>query len=382
MKSGIFPLARCAGMLADMRWTGVCCFLASLSAFAADLAGLGDDQLIETLRRAPSADVITFMAGSERPIFVVPLLAVVEDAQSPGDVREQALQAVERITHVSFRKLAWNAPTRVHALEQPPPLEADSSDLAAIAARYRAWLGGEGKESKKWLAAAVARAHKLLEGPKLDDVKRGAMFLGFDFGRRDSDAQGTIDRVAEIAMRLRNPSHEEQREWVALVAAYGPQARLASDTLIFFKRKTGYGAAEDFVMLRAVGGRPIMEYLMGELPKMAEQAKNDVAVARGLVQARRAVDRWAGRTFKTDDERFAWWKDNAKKPPRQWLEDNLITLTQQTDGQLPAAVEIAAEVLPDLPAKGRGEFREKWLKENRAKLEYDPVRGIFRLKSE
>lgn len=365
-----------------MRWTGVFCFLASLSAGAVDLAGQGDDQLIETLRRAPSANLITFMAASERPIFVAPLLGVVQDAHAPAAVREQALQAVERITHVTFRKLAWNAPTRIHALEQPPPLETDSSDLSAIAARYRAWLQGEGKESRKWLAAAVARAHKLLEGPRLDDVKRGALFLGYDCGRRDTDAQGTIDRVAEIAMRLRNPSNDEQREWVALLAAYGPQARLASDTLIFFKRKTGYSAAEDFLMLRAVGGRPIMEYLMAELPRIAEQAKTDPAVAKGLLQARQAVDRWAGRTFKTDDDRFAWWKENAKKPPRQWLEDNLITLTQQTDGQLPAAVEIAAEVLPDLPPKGRGEFREKWLKENRAKLEYDPVRGIFRLKSE
>lgn len=361
---------------------GVFCFLASLTAGAADLGAMEDDQLIDMMRRAPSAEVIHFMASSERAVFVAPLLSVVEEAQVPAQTRELALQAVERITHVSFRMLDWNAPTRRHALEQPAPLAADSADPGALAARYRAWLGAEGKDSKKWLAAAAARARKLLDGPKLDDVKRGALFLSFDHGARDRDAQATIDRVAEIAMRLRNPSNEEQREWVALVAAYGPQARLASDALISFKRKTGYAAGEDFQLLRAVGGRPIMEYLMAELPRMAEQAKSDGAVARGLIQARRAMDRWAGRTFKTDDERFTWWKENAKKPPHLWLEDSLITLTQQTDGQLPAAVEIAAEVLPDLPAKGRGEFREKWLKGNRAKLEYDPVRGVFRLKSE
>lgn len=354
--------------------------LAALGAEAISPSAMTEDQLVEALRESPAAEVITYAGAAERAKFVAPLLSLVENKEASAQSREQALQAVERITHAAFRKLPSGSPSQAHAIEQPAPLESESADLGVIAARYRDWFAAEGSDSKKWLSAAVQKAKRLLDGPRLDDVKRGAMFLGFDCGRRDPDAQRTIDRLTQIATRLRNPTIELQREWVSLIAAYGPQARLASDTLIAFARKSGQ--AQDVRLLRAVGGREIMEYLITALPKWAEQSRTNTDAAAIPVEARRAFDRWSGRTFKNDDERYTWWKANAPHTPRQWLEDSLITLAQQTDGNLPAAMEIAKEVLPQMVSSARAEFREKWLKQNRAKLEYDANRGTFRLKTE
>jgi hypothetical protein len=118
------------------------------------------------------------------------------------------------------------------------------------------------------------------------------------------------------------------------------------------------------------------------------------------MECRGGIDRWAGRSFDSDADRFAWWKVNKDKSPEQWLRNSLGITAQRADtadrtGAHPEAW-LFHEVLPDAPyavdeskvlaprsvyilGTEQEPYRVKWLDQHRAELVYDANTGAFRL---
>ena len=110
------------------------------------------------------------------------------------------------------------------------------------------------------------------------------------------------------------------------------------------------------------------------------------------------VERWAGRTFANDQEVVGWWSHAKGEDQREWLEENLNRTIAEADKGSAKAQHIIRRVLPDLPHAEDDEpfdppwqhgreasyrenhpapYRAQWLRENRARLQYDDRQSCF-----
>jgi hypothetical protein len=330
-------------------------------------------------------------------------------------VRRAPLDAIEALTFCSFRQSSLSGGRSSNAVEHPDAVAAKAFANPETAVRlYRDWLAGEGKDPTQWLSLAQKRARRLLDGGGGDPAWCAAVFLCNP--AHDDDPEATVKRLGVIVNGL-SASYNGTWYWTRVLARLGPRARPYAKSLIRIQRERSLNKWSGYEELGSIGGVEIMDYLIEVLPRIgAEVAKlrADPATPKGFgsddprgwwfaswYNVQWAIDRWAGRTFGDDAERIAWWKENKDRPPEAWLTDNLETLVEQADAGFGRAAGVAASVLPDLPKalsnldedavqeldaaaieKLKGPFRAEWLRENRAKLKYDPQAGVFRLAAE
>ena len=78
-------------------------------------------------------------------------------------------------------------------------------------------------------------------------------------------------------------------------------------------------------------------------------------------ECRWGIERWAGRTFASDQEIVAWWPKAKEQEQREWLEENLARTSAEADTCNAKAQYIIRCVLPDLPHAEHDEpFAPPW----------------------
>jgi hypothetical protein len=343
--------------------------------------------------------------------------------------RRIALDAVERLTYCAMHRVVPHHSNYADAVEHADAVREETfQDLGVAARMYRDWLTGEGKDPGQWFSLARSRARRLIAGDDPDAIYCAAVFLGQ--GKRDDDSAATLKRLADVIDAMK-PGAEKYSftylgksvsapagNWALLLSRYGPAARPYAKTLIRLQQANGDNSWSDYANLRKVGGLEILAHLFEMLPRINEEVAKIQADPKtpkgfsssdprlGWISSQRevqlAIDRWAGRLFKSDVERIAWWQKNKDRPPEAWLAENLETLVKQADAGETWGDWLAAELLPDLPKSERfrgtvpleeepeeqpvevpsGPFREKWLREHKARLAYDSAAGVFHLKTD
>jgi hypothetical protein len=365
----------------------------------------------------------------------VPLLVEVLDGSGGSAniyLRAKAMETLERLTLVRFIRYKPHHGGYARAIEHPeavpderPSDPARAKVFSGHAARYRAWLAGEGKNTSKWLELARHRARETLATDDLPAVYNTVTFLQAVPGR-DDDPVKTAARVAEVLAeaRLRYSDEYEHRgrplpvtvgNWTHLLAHYGPGARPHVKTLIRVAGETPEGSWGFVRNVAQVGGEAAMAWLVAQLP--AERARlreadvdpgahwDDVSGPRKrdrLIRyqiIRHGVHRWAGRTFADEEAILAWWRDNQGKSQEQWLREGLEVTAARADAGDGESQYLLRLLLPDLPRPGperrsapppvsygpeapppqtkSAPFRVEWLKANRPRLRYAEDAGGF-----
>ena len=374
-----------------------------------------------------TGDVLGMLVKIGDPRAVPVVLRILEglNGQAGAWGRRAALCAIEELTYCAMRKVAPFHSRHSGVVEHPNAIADESFENPDAAARmYREWLAGEGKDPSEWLSLARKRARRLLNDDDPDAAYCAAVFLWNPV--HDDDPQATIKRVAEIVDELRPGATPDTtsyrgrrsavhiRNWTHLLASFGPRAEPYARTLIRIKKERSLNEWGGYEELGKVGGVEIMDYLIEVLPRIGAAVAElrvhpTTSIGRGsddphlwwresLRCVQGAIDRWAGRTFADDGERITWWKANRDRAREAWLTENLEALVEQADAGVSRAAWLAGEILPDLPKplsdhdhdavpdpntarieNRSGPFRAEWLRENRAKLKYDPQAGVFRL---
>ena len=360
------------------------------------LARLNDD-LVDHSGPSFVSDLIALMAaiGDPKPAPLLLRIAEGYDGQARPSHRRAAMAGLQRLTYMSLRPMgAYDGGLR-KMIEHPLAAELRYAKDAfeRQLAFFQQWLAGEGKEPDDWLPMARRRARVLLESDEPADVYRAAQFLcpldhdplrgGLYLTGHDDQPERTMDRIAEVMsvfgmrdvnfVRRRNPGEVvpgDRGHWVQLLTSYGTRARRHARLIIDCRLHN-----QQFL---DVGGDEILDYLFEHL----EHATRTEQWPRTI------IDRWAGRTFASDDERRAWWQANRGRTDEQRLRDSLPTLATQADSRNAFANRIVEVVLPDAPpyyvkdSEGRfqpGRSRVQWLEQHAASLRYDVVRGVFRV---
>jgi hypothetical protein len=247
-----------------------------------------------------------------------------------------------------------------------------------------------------------------------DAIYCAARFFQVDLARDDDPAE-TLMRLAAVmdefrptddryVYRYRGRNATTIGNWCAIIADYGPRARSEVRAVIRIARELGDHHDNLYGMLGRIGGSDVMSYYFEKLPivrnrviliesdphlpKVFSSDDQRLAWLASLQEIRSGIDRNAGRVFTTDDERKAWWTANRTKSAEQWVSDNLETLMGQAESGVPGALRIAYAIVPDLPKASiplhpmehsRPMGLRRWLDENRSRLRYDRLRGVFGL---
>ncbi len=372
-----------------------------------------------------SRDVMVMLCeiGDPRP---VPLLVhVMEgmDGKANVWVRWKAMETATELTHVAFlvngnSPVAWDALAGDGAFfsQRSEPVVGQGPRLTKAAALYAQWLDGEGRDPGKWLALVRQRARRSLEGNDPLAILNAIAFLapGPCATWRDDHPEETMRAIAAIMVRSDHTVARELAHRLDLpgeLATYGPAARPYVKYMIDeAKQRPDCGVGR----LAHVGGERAMAFIMQTLPQLCQRVKGfgvelDVdemqmcdMEARGAVAAYRGcrwgIERWAGRTFATDQDIADWWAKAKAQSQRQWLEENLERTCREADAGDAKAQYIIRHVLPDLPhadddkpfdppwrlsegkpyrEKQPGPYRVQWLKDNRARLEYDERQSVL-----
>lgn len=363
-----------------------------------------------------SHDIMGMMRQLPYPRPVPLLVDILEGMSGKTNiaVRLEALTTVEAMTYVSFGHHWYGAPDSSavrHAgavsFQNLRKSEDYDARLKEVAALFRQWLAGEGKDPSQWLSIARKRARELMESGDEELILNGIAFLqgAFNDHKHDDDPERTMDR---IAVHVRNGGGHD---WYWL-PKYGPRAQRHIDLLL---AKSG-PASEKWSQLQAladVGGEKAMARLLDEIKEtnreirrrgagpaedwfhVSDREERNAALAYEI--CRWGVARWAGRVFANDDAIQQWWSESKGQSQRQWLEENLEKTAVDADGGNAEAQSIIRLMLPDLPhdsedlqfnRPGRwtsyyywehpvSPFRVAWLKEHRGQLVYDEQRGGF-----
>jgi hypothetical protein len=317
--------------------------------------------------------------------------------------RHAALSGLERLTYCAFRKVKLRRGDYRNTVVHPTAVEDDEGFRTNAAAMYGTWLEGEGKVPANWLPLARERARRILASDDLAGIYCVATFLRPYRGRlrtmqptgRDDRPEKTLARLAELVGEFKKTTrgyvwktvNVPCGNWMHLIAGYGPMARPYARVLIRLHEESGLDDWGGFEKLRRVGGQEIMVYLFQCLPRVSKDP---------LWHCRCNIDRWAGRWFANDKGRLEWWKANKHKSQEDWLREGLPIVAAQADAGELHAHWIIESMLPGLPPPYRtrpsaglviGESiklasRVSWLVENKARLEYDPQLGGFRLRKD
>lgn len=365
------------------------------------------------VRLSFTSDVLHMLVeiGDERAAPVILRILSGFDGRADLAERHAALEAIRRLTYVSFCTIDPSSGYCREAVQHPDarPVEGWPEASEEPAELYRNWLEGEGKDPTRWLAIARRHARSGLATESVDRIYCAATFLRAS-PERDDDPEATLARVMHVLERLeRAPQggpYDYRYEGVLaslpignyfeLATGFGPRARAHSGTLLRLQREMGETAWGAYEQLRRVGGNEILAHFIERLPAVgAEVAKIDADPARPegfrsddprlawpltQWQIRSGIDRWAGRLFETDADRIAWWEANKTKTSEQQLRPNLALLMKQADEDTASfAVGLAREILPEAPVEGVGPFRQAWLEAHRTALVYDENAGVFRL---
>lgn len=370
--------------------------------------------------------------GDPRPVGL--LLEILDgyDGKATQAKREAANAGLETLTHCTFLTERFN---NINGRDLVPHTETIKIDLAApdkylpqISATWKKWLAGEGKDPQQWLPLACARARKMIESEDSEAIETAIRFLApytretqarLKSSGRDDQPQATLARMAEIMKDSRKAvngyewkgkSVRHPATWLRLMGAYGPVAQSQSKTIIAYleqsfaeaEKKAELAAragiamnqppqeydpalANAFNIIENIGGEELVAYMVRCLPRLA--AIPDGFSPQGHAACQRAISRWAGRMFATDDEIAKWWETSKDKTQQQWLREGLPVAAAQADGGSHDAIQILYYMLPDLPREyfypqelaKRPSFAG-WVKANAASLGYDENLGGFRLK--
>ncbi len=374
-----------------------------------------------------------------RPVSL--LIDVVDglDGKAIAPVRKSALDAVEQLTMITFRRQTLSDEGARWAVEDPQATPADARDPVfgargpnGHATAFRAWIGREGRDAKKWLPLARARARDAIGGRDLRAIYAAVDFLQNDdpSNARDDNPAATMRAVGELLAQARQigfraGNYDYQIEgrllpltvadWSAKLAHYGTRARPWAGTLVRFDREIALPSGKRIAEMTRIGGEEIVAYLVprvAELEQRLTDANLDArANADGLGEerqrqtvlatqaARWAVARWTGRSF-DDPRQFAtWWDVNAGKSQGTWLRESLEITAERADRGDAQAQYLLRVLLPELPRQGgeraftpplepRGSepaseplqaFRLHWVREKQVYLGYDHVAGCFRV---
>ena len=376
--------------------------------------------LMETLTRI----------GDPRPAPVLVDILGGYSGQANLALRKVALDSLQKLTCVTF--VRYLPHEGYYYIAVPDPSATHAADLAAQAAKYRAWMNADGRDSAKWLDMARARARALLDGDDLNDAYCAVSFLQFgrDGVSLDDDPDRTMASVARIIQECRRREqspvsgsdwrarqekdpYATPASWLQFAGRAGPRARAYAPSLVQIHRGMGY-----FRDVIPIGGEEVMAYLMERFPDLdarraqlgvertaewAELRNREDTEKRGALMAyqecRWGIERWAGRPFADDKEIAVWWQANKGRSQEQWLADGLEPTAAQADSGNAKAQHLIHLLLPDLPrADGEwlwspppsyviGDFRVKpippfrvaWLRQHRHELIYDAQAGGFRL---
>jgi hypothetical protein len=362
----------------------------------------------ETARFGFACDVMGMLReiGDPRPLSL--LIRVMEGMNGKANVlvRQEAMGTAKWLTHATVPEASGQESVR------NPDLY-----LRKTAGLYAKWLQNEGRDSTKWLALARDRARKTLVGNEPTAVLNAIVFLsGQSWGNAHDDRpEQTMQAIAEIIARSDRTSVQERTDWAflrTLLADYGPAARPYMKSMIDQAKQQQVGIRS----LAKVGGEQAVVYMVEVLPQLRRQVEGfgieiDVnAIGMNDREAERAVfdyracrwgiERWAGRTFASDQEIVAWSRAKGHGQ-REWLEENLDRNSAEADAGSAKAQYIIRCVLPDLPhaeddkpfdppwqyhvpppyrEKQPGPYRERWLRENRSRLEYDERQSLFTIR--
>ncbi|GEM_PF-6619726 len=362
--------------------------------------------------------------GDSRPVTLLQRVMVGMDGKANSAVRVQAAETADKLTFVTFLIDKDNPATSLAmmhdwaAVISSEKRERRESSIGRVAELYGKWLNGEGRDPARWLPLARERAHKALEGNDALAIRNAIAFLtgNIEGPQRDDAPEKTVRAIAGIMARKDRSVIEKNESYVrfpSVLACYGPAAREYVESMIDqVKRMPSW---DGFRNLCRVGGERAMSYMVSVLPGLKSGVEHlgvtvdvdDMHVSdveaghklRAYQACRWGIERWAGRVFGSDEEIAAWWEKAKDKGQQQWLEEDLERTSAEADRGSAKAQYIIRAVVPDLPdaegdrrffppwnsgweegpyrENGPGPFREKWVKENRARLVYDSGRSCF-----
>ncbi len=143
---------------------------------------------------------------------LVHLLA--DDGEIKRGWQSEALSALESLTYCCFYKGDFHSNALKEGLTVPRlyaddfPDDSKDSDFLVVAAYYRSWLAGEGKDPAQWLPLARYRARTMLATDDPVLINDAAWFLTYsDYAHKnaphDEAPDETLKRLAEIAAQVR-----------------------------------------------------------------------------------------------------------------------------------------------------------------------------------
>jgi hypothetical protein len=259
-----------------------------------------------------SGDATDLLVKLRDPAAADVLVETLADARATATWRTGARRALERLTYVSYylsephhNQYAETVP-RTGATAPANPFKVDA-DASAVAAFYREWLDGEGKDPGRWLDLARARARAILAGDDLDSIYCIVSFLAPPHwdnpvdARRDDQPDVTVARVGQILAQckytpVRRAGERTQHSytcngrplpvsvfnWTGLLARYGPRARAHVATIVRIQEECGLPAYSGLSNLLYIGGAEAVEYFAVCFPRVdrALAERDLVALAR------------------------------------------------------------------------------------------------------
>jgi hypothetical protein len=235
----------------------------------------------------------------------------------------------------------------------------------------------------------------------------------------------TADRISTEPVRRREYRHRSTGEparpfeWLDLLTSDRAIPEEYATLVIRFDRDVADRSGVTARYLAALVGRSAMEYRIETYRRLAAEAaragikidfdymsfdprldENAQQLVFNLDYIRYGIERWSGRTFKSDSEIDAWWAAARERPQAEWLRENLPTLAAQADAAdllsqylfrqlLLGALPDPPPLKPDRPTPGSlagqdppesvAPFRVKWLAENVSRLQFNPEQGVFQL---
>jgi hypothetical protein len=386
-----------------------------------------DEATHSTAKFGFAVDVMRMLGeiGDPRPVPLLVRVMEGMDGKANLMVRRKAMTVTEGLTYVTFLVDRDRPDTALGMMgdgalvfsrsEKPNDWGAQLEEVAGL---YAKWLDNAGRDPARWLALARERARKALEGSDPVAIRNAIAFLTpslFCGNAHDNRPEQTMRAIAQVITRSDQTAAHKVATWTGLpgvLATYGPAARPYVKYIVAeAKQRSGVGGCMN---LEHVGGEEAMAFMVQSLPQLRQRVKEfgvesdvDLEQVWGLEAGnavlpyrgyRWGVERWAGRTFATDQEIADWWIEAKSQSQRQWLEENLDRTSAEADAGSAKAQYIIRHLLPDLPHADddkpfdppwlqRGEkpyrenqpkpYRVRWLKDNRTRLEYDARQSVF-----
>ncbi|HEX8523813.1 MAG TPA: hypothetical protein VF669_16270 [Tepidisphaeraceae bacterium] len=364
-----------------------------------------------------------------RPALLLVDLVDGLEGKATVPVRACALDALEKLTMVTFRRHNLNDGRTRWAVEDPRATPADARDpifgargANGQAPAFRAWLSREGRTTAQWLAQARARAREALAGRDLRAIYGAVDFLQHEAPQSMRDDQplatmrvvgGLLDQARQVGFRAGNYDYQVEGrllpltidDWFAKLAYYGPRARPWAAAMIRIDGEITVPSGKRAANLARIGGEETVAYFVGQLPDLERRltdANLDLSTNADLIaeerqkqlllatqETRRGIARWTGQHLENPQQLAAWWEKNRIKSQGTWLRESLWALASRADGGDAAASKLLRVLLPELPnpvnqapttePSGARASALQWLNDNQIYLSYDDAGGCFRL---